>query len=330
MASPAAAALGNLDSKIGATYLGIIFAAIFYGITSIQAFLYFQRPKEQSDGWKYAVLVGGLWILDTIHLAFVCDAGYHYLIDNYANPVALATANWCVITAQILISSISNFIIRSVYGYRVWSFVRRRLLVGLPVTLLIAATTLVSFDLHNSCGYWFQIPAFSRFDEFSYFMYTALGAGVGVDAMIALALSLSLSQSRTGFKRTDSLVNILMAYTINTSLLTSLCSIACFTTYTIWPHEMTYIGIYFTLSKLYMNSLFATLNGRSAIRDKINNSYGLSNMSGNRGQNSSSNGHVVLNVNKEVETVIRVEQDHMMMARADYSASDVKHEFGPF
>ena len=29
----------------------------FYGITSIQAFLYFQRPKEQSDGWKYAVLV---------------------------------------------------------------------------------------------------------------------------------------------------------------------------------------------------------------------------------------------------------------------------------
>ena len=79
-----------------------------------------------------------------------------------------------------------------------------------------------------------------------------------------------------------------------------------------------------------MNSLFATLNGRSAIRDKINNSYGLSNMSGNRDQNSSSNGHVVLNVNKEVETVIRVEQDHMTMARADYSASDVKHEFGPF
>ena len=70
-------------------------------------------------------------------------------------------------------------------------------------------------------------------------MYTALGAGVGVDAMIALTLSLSLSQSRTGFKRyvagvypddarslyvcsTDSLVNILMAYTINTSLLTRL------------------------------------------------------------------------------------------------------------
>ena len=103
----------------------------FYGITSIQAFLYFQRPKEQSDGWKYAVLVrlhatlrnypdltstsrsavygtSDPWrailvvayrharILDTIHLAFVCDAGYHYLIDNYANPVALATANWCV------------------------------------------------------------------------------------------------------------------------------------------------------------------------------------------------------------------------------------------
>ncbi|KAL1746667.1 hypothetical protein HDZ31DRAFT_61988 [Schizophyllum fasciatum] len=329
MASPAAAALGNLDSKIGATFLGIVFAAIFYGITSIQAFLYFQRPKEQSDGWKYNLLVSGLWILDTIHLAFVCDAGYHYLINNYANPIALTSANWSI-TAQILISSFSNFIIRGVYGYRVWSFVRGRMVLGLAVTLLIAGTTLASFAAGIAFTVKvFEIPQFSRFDEFSYFMYTALGAGVGVDAMIALALSLSLSKSRTGFKRTDSLVNILMAYTINTSLLTSLCSIACFTTYTIWPHEMTYIGIYFTLSKLYMNSLFATLNGRSAIRDKVNNSYGLSNMSGNRGQNSSSNGHVVLNVNKEVETVIRVEQDQLAIAR-DYSASDVKHEYGSF
>ena len=147
-------------------------------------------------------------------------------------------------------------------------------------------------------------------------MYTALGAGVGVDAMIALTLSLSLSQSRTGFKRyvagvypddarslyvcsTDSLVNILMAYTINTSLLTrsvahSSCCWQLLTSslqsmldrllhhceipfdraslvadpslkYTIWPHEMTYIGIYFTLSKRTFTPLHLNASHRSSL-----------------------------------------------------------------
>ncbi|TRM69025.1 hypothetical protein BD626DRAFT_562837 [Schizophyllum amplum] len=320
----------ELDSKIGATFLGNIFAAIFYGITSIQTFIYFDRQRGEGDGVKYKMLVSFLWILDTLHLIFVCHASYYYLITNYFNPVALTAANWSIIT-QIIITCISNVIIRGLYAHRVWSFARRKPMLAIPLVGLIVLTIIASFG--SGLGFSirvFQAPQFSGFDKFSYLMYTALGTGVGVDAMIALVLCVSLSTSRTGFKRTDSLVNILMAYTINTSLLTSLCSIATFTTYTIWPHEMTYIGIYFTLSKLYLNSLLATLNGRSAIRERVNNSYGLSNMSGGRGQNSSSGGnvvsnsHVVLNVNKEVETVIRVEQDQL---KRDY-VTDVKHDFG--
>ncbi|KAH0578572.1 hypothetical protein H2248_003719, partial [Termitomyces sp. 'cryptogamus'] len=69
--------------------------------------------------------------------------------------------------------------------------------------------------------------------------------------------------------RTNSLVRMLMLYTINTTLLTTICSITCFIAYAIWPDDFTFIGIYFSLSKLFLNSLLATLNSRHTLSEKI-------------------------------------------------------------
>lgn len=100
-------------------------------------------------------------------------------------------------------------------------------------------------------------------------MYTALATGVVADVLIAGALCYSLSSSRTGFKKTDTLVNTLMAYAINSCLLTSVCAAACLITYAIWPEEFIFIGIFLCLNKLYFNSMLATLNNRYTLREKV-------------------------------------------------------------
>jgi hypothetical protein len=69
-----------------------------------------------------------------------------------------------------------------------------------------------------------------------------------------------------------------------------MCSAACFITYTIWPSEFIYLGIYYLLGKcwyrvdppflfplisnppdqtVYVNSLLATLHSREALREKL-------------------------------------------------------------
>ncbi|KDQ24897.1 hypothetical protein PLEOSDRAFT_32935, partial [Pleurotus ostreatus PC15] len=98
-------------------------------------------------------------------------------------------------------------------------------------------------------------------------LYSALGSAVFADVFIAATLCFFLSTRRTGFKSTDNLVNTMMVYSINTGLLTSVCAMACFITYAIWPQDFVFIGIYFTLSKLYLNSLLATLNARTLMRE---------------------------------------------------------------
>jgi len=114
----------------------------------------------------------------------------------------------------------------------------------------------------------FAIGSFQKLIRYSWLLYCALSASVLADALIAGSLCISLQQSRSGFKATDSLVNILVLYSINTGLLTSICATACFITFSIWPNQFVYMGIYFTLSKLYVNSLLAMLNSRTALRER--------------------------------------------------------------
>ncbi|EDR04015.1 uncharacterized protein LACBIDRAFT_306379 [Laccaria bicolor S238N-H82] len=113
----------------------------------------------------------------------------------------------------------------------------------------------------------FKIANYVRIDQISYLLYCSLGGSVAADAPVAGSLCALLFGNRTGFKRTDSLVTSLMAFTINTGLLTSICAIACFVTYALWPQRLIFMGVYFALSK-YINSLLASLNARGLLRDK--------------------------------------------------------------
>ncbi|KAF8993175.1 hypothetical protein BDQ17DRAFT_1368618 [Cyathus striatus] len=88
-----------------------------------------------------------------------------------------------------------------------------------------------------------------------------LGHITGADALTTGSLCILLAKSRSGFKKTDSLISILILFTINTGLLTMY--------YIIWPHNFIFMGIYFVLGTVYYNSLLASLNARPTFRAKL-------------------------------------------------------------
>ncbi|KAF8239353.1 hypothetical protein L208DRAFT_1386229 [Tricholoma matsutake] len=60
-----------------------------------------------------------------------------------------------------------------------------------------------------------------------------------------------------------------MIYFINTGLLTILCAAACLITYVTWPLGLVAAAIYYSLSKLYFNSLLGMLNARDSLRNNL-------------------------------------------------------------
>ncbi|PIL29372.1 hypothetical protein GSI_09423 [Ganoderma sinense ZZ0214-1] len=90
-------------------------------------------------------------------------------------------------------------------------------------------------------------------------MYVGLGLLVVTDIYNALVLCYFLYKARTGFNtRTDSVINVLLLYTVNTGLITSVFALACFITYAAMPTNYVFLTLYFPLSKLYFNALLAS------------------------------------------------------------------------
>ncbi|KAI6123744.1 hypothetical protein EV401DRAFT_1945188, partial [Pisolithus croceorrhizus] len=49
--------------------------------------MYFMHYSEDASTTKFLVIA--IWILDTLHISFICHALYYYLITNYAIPMSL-------------------------------------------------------------------------------------------------------------------------------------------------------------------------------------------------------------------------------------------------
>ncbi|KIM76788.1 hypothetical protein PILCRDRAFT_91424 [Piloderma croceum F 1598] len=194
----------TIDNTLGAAFVGNIAAAI-HSFTSNNA--------------QAIACCLSLRMCDTVHLALITHGIYFYAITNFSNPAALQNPT-------LTIMSVSDLTIRFVFGHRLWK--------------LSGGNILLAFVIFQRS---IRLKTFANFAKISYLLYLAFASAVVADALIASSLCIMLAKKRTGFRKTDTIVNILMMYTINTGLITG-------------------------LNKLYFNSLLATLNARANLRER--------------------------------------------------------------
>ncbi|KDR74137.1 hypothetical protein GALMADRAFT_605176 [Galerina marginata CBS 339.88] len=249
-----------LNSTLGAAYLGTLAAALMYGLTSLQTFLYFSHPRNDKRWLSTMIMV--LWVLDTIHFAFTAHGVYFYLITNFGNFAAVASPTWSILV-QVYASTIIGAIVRCIFGWRVQILCGTRRIVGTSIFGIVAALSFLSaVTAYVFASRSFTLKTFEKLNKMSWLLYLGFAADVIADILIAVSLCTILLNSRTGIKSTDSKLSFILAFTVNTGLLTSICALACLITYAIWPQRFIFLGIYFAQSKLYVNALLASLNAR--------------------------------------------------------------------
>jgi hypothetical protein len=167
------------------------------------------------------------------------------------------------ILAQVVVTCLGELIVRCIFARRIWllSGHNKPLLFSIVVSSMLVFGIGVAFAVRGIIG-----VSFKNLHLESWLLYTGLGSAVFADALIAISSCVLLNHSRSGFKSSDSLVNILMLYSINTGTVTSLFEIACLVSYAIWPHTFIFIGIFFIIGKVHMNTILTILNTRSFLR----------------------------------------------------------------
>jgi len=252
----------TVGNTTGALILGWGFSCLFFGMLCIQVWAYYQRYPN--DGVSYNILVVSLWVLEAVHQAFVCHVTWFYVVDNFGNLLVLLDPPVWTLSIQTLLGACVGLIVKICFGMRVWkfskgNFVVTGIIIGMALAQFAAAVVYTARSFHLGVGQADQIKNLGT---------VALSFGLTTDIFTAASLSYFLHKMRTGYKRSDTLINRLIIYSVNTGLLTSVFSAAVLVSYNLMPVNLIFIALYFVLSKLYANSCLATLNTRRFVQGK--------------------------------------------------------------
>ncbi|EED79753.1 predicted protein [Postia placenta Mad-698-R] len=94
--------MAGIEETFGALLVGVLIGAIFFGVTNLQVYIYFQT-YVQDRIWTRAT-VCYLWVIDALCVAFSFHMMYYYLVICYFDPSGLDTIIWSFKAQAILTS----------------------------------------------------------------------------------------------------------------------------------------------------------------------------------------------------------------------------------
>ncbi|KIP05557.1 hypothetical protein PHLGIDRAFT_128816 [Phlebiopsis gigantea 11061_1 CR5-6] len=253
------------DSTLGVDVIGGYVTAILYGIFCLQCHIFFHGFGREGQLLKSSVVL--LWILNTFHLILIVHFNYWYMVTNFGNIFVLQQHHPWSTPLFFLITPTTNLLVKSWFVHRVWILSGKNLL----LTACLACGVIVSwaFGLAFSIEL-FVLPTFASYSKENWMFYTEFTVETLTDLAISASLCLFLLRQRkqTAFKQTFSIINILLIYTVNTGLLTSILCLISIITRILQPDNFYFFATYMILSGLYSNALLGSLNARDWFRQE--------------------------------------------------------------
>ncbi|KAI9056806.1 hypothetical protein FKP32DRAFT_1681968 [Trametes sanguinea] len=259
MANPA-------EPVIGGLLIELFFAFILYGITTLQTFIYFQRYTE--DGITLKALVAAVWILESVHTGFCMEFIYAYLIQGFGEFDKILNINWGI-GVTVVASACIALCVQGYYSWRVWIVSAKS--VALTCGIGLFALLRVAFGI-ASAVLSYEYPEWIAFRHTKKSLITisgGLGSAALVDILVALTLTFLLKRGRnTWHKESNSMINRILLYAVNTGAITGTASLLCVILFAVQKTSLTFLGLVMIQTKLYANSFLGSLNARAHMRGK--------------------------------------------------------------
>ncbi|KAK0221337.1 hypothetical protein IW262DRAFT_892368 [Armillaria fumosa] len=259
----AAVVIPSLGTTIGAALVGAMLSSLLFGITVLQAFIYY---RDYPNDWKlFRYSVGILWVLDAFHLSLTIHAIFHYTVDSFGDFSALGNVVWSF-KLQILVNVIIIVFVQSLYAIRLWRFGRHfhRFLPWIVIFVVVCGFAVGVLLVYKT----YSITTFTGLASMDWAIDAAFATSTGIDFFISFAMCYYLHKSRSisEFSSTNSRLLVLMWFVLMSGLATSACSTIALITYIVLPNTLVFLGVEFLLTKLYVNSLLSMLNARKRLQ----------------------------------------------------------------
>ncbi|KAH8995617.1 hypothetical protein EDB92DRAFT_2102046 [Lactarius akahatsu] len=210
-----------------------------------------------------SVCLRGLLVRRRTHTVLHVLIIVRYLVLNFGNFQSLDSSMWAM-SIQVVVSILVGASVQLYYTRRVY-IVSRSIFIPILIVALVV--------LGSSFGFLFTakefiLQRFANFHSLTWISCVGMTTSALADLLIAAAMCWSLYRRKTGYARTDSIIMTLMAYSINSGLLTSVLAGAMTISFIVSPSSLVSLAFYWAMSKCYTNSLLAMLNCRDHVRDR--------------------------------------------------------------
>ncbi|KAG8686574.1 hypothetical protein FRC08_012437, partial [Ceratobasidium sp. 394] len=247
--------MAGVDLILGPIVIGTFLNVLLWGILIAQVIRYFIVHKRDKTWIK--LMVVWVLLLETVNSAFAIGFVYRYTVTLFGDLDALGHSHWF-----FHIQPFMNAIVASTtQGFFAWRITKLTRNVWIGWAIGVSAFIQILVGLGTSIGSWIVVE-FEKFHKLDATIIMWLVLAATTDVTITCVLTWYLRSHRTGFPHTDDVITKLIRSTVQTGLLTSLWAIGDMTFFLAMHHNNLHLMFDMPLSKLYSNSLMATLVSR--------------------------------------------------------------------
>ncbi|KAJ7499884.1 hypothetical protein FB451DRAFT_1385547 [Mycena latifolia] len=256
-----------LDSTYGVWLVSLFIETILYGMGVLQAWIYFAGRPADRVSIKSTVLI--VLALETIQVIFFFRSSYFRFVERFGQlQLDLIWAD----SLQLLAAYLSAFLVQLFFAGRIYHLTKGRgrfslSAFGIYTILALAVVQILAGIAQTILSY--KLRSFLKLSETKPITTLQAAASLACDLLITAYLCLFLKSQKGEMMKTNSMMDGLIYDAINRGTLTALSSGITMVLFLVLPDTFWFFLGLAPSSKLYMNSMLATLNTRQRIRDKM-------------------------------------------------------------
>jgi hypothetical protein len=252
------------DARIATTYgaflLGSFSAFALSGFVTLQTYIYFKLFPEDNRILKY--MVATIWITDSFHSTILAAGLWDNMISRYGDPIAIDAIPW-TIAMTVGCTAVITFMVHGFFAHRIYKFSHHNWYIVLPIISLNfvrLGSAIAAIVVMIRLGHFSTFKA-----ELGWLATLGLSVSSGVDIIVTASLWYYLRKGKTTSPYLNRVIDLLVVYAFETSSITcaaTTIALICWLTMT----NLIFMGIYFSVAKLFANSFLVTLNARLRLR----------------------------------------------------------------
>ncbi|KAK7060439.1 hypothetical protein VNI00_001204 [Paramarasmius palmivorus] len=262
----------DLGDSYGCFLIGIFLSCILYGVSSLQAFIYFSRYWD-IDSTRRKLFVAFVWIVDSVNQCLVMAGVWPALIKKYGSIVEVGSIQ-PTITHHSWIAQMVAFCVQLFFIHRLWIFSHKNWFFAIPmfimslfqiVVVIPYNIIIVSQGTSNS-----QIAA-----HWATSVVMALrSVTAGEDVILACGMILLvLKDGMPEYRATRRMISRLIFLAANTGFWTAAVAVVEISLVGAFPGGIQFLVAEIPLCNIYVNTLLANLNARQYVRGESVSDY---------------------------------------------------------